>query len=154
MRFMGAKAARWTDEVHQWAGAWTVYTGLVHALLLHYDVRPMGWAQVLLPSFTGHQGLPVALGIYGLYAFTAVTVSGYLLGAIKGYLWRWIHWLAFPAWALALLHALMLGEHMQLWAQVMYGASAVVILGLSAVRFLPDKAGGRAPTEERPELAQ
>lgn len=36
-RWLGARATRLSDEVHQWAGAWTVYTGLVSALFLHFD---------------------------------------------------------------------------------------------------------------------
>lgn len=95
------------------------------------------------------------MGIYGLYAFTAVTISGYLLGAIKGYLWRWIHWLAFPAWALSLFHVLLLAHGMQAWAQVLYVGSGVVVLGLSAARFLIRKpANAAAAATQQPARAR
>lgn len=134
-RWFGRQAQWWLDETHAWAGAWTVHTALVHTLLLHYGGRPMSWASLLLPNFQGAHGLELALGIYGLYAFLAVTVTGYLVGAIKGYLWRWIHWLSFPAWLLALLHSVLLMHGFRPWQIALYGGSALLILLLASARF-------------------
>lgn len=147
-RWLGRTATWWMNEVHDWSGAWTVYVGLMHALLFHYGREAMSWASILLPNLSGHRGLALAVGIYGLYAFIAVTVSGYLLGAIKGYLWRWLHWLSFPAWLLSLIHVLMLVHGMRIWMLWLYGGSAVVVVGLTAARFL-----GRKPVR-RPTPAQ
>lgn len=149
--WLGNKQNWWLDEIHQWAGAWTVYTGLVHGLLLHYGGKSMSWTSILLPSVSGggERGIPLALGIYGLYAFVAVTASGYLLGTIKGYLWRWLHWLSFPAWALSLGHVLLLSHRLQTWAVIMYSTCGVVVVGLTLARYFVRRkpAGKAAPAE-------
>ncbi|HLN61223.1 MAG TPA: hypothetical protein VK464_06670 [Symbiobacteriaceae bacterium] len=137
-RWLSKGVTKVLDEVHQWAGAWTVYTGLIHALFLHFDPsRSMGWAELFLPFATHAHALPLAIGIYGFYAFVAVTVSGHLLGAIKGYLWRWLHWLSFPAWAFSWFHSVVLSHQLRApWAMALYYGSAVLIVGLELARFV------------------
>lgn len=128
------------DLVHQWAGNWTVYTCLTHAVLLAVGSEKLGWVHTLFPSFSGKPGWPVALGIYAFYGFLAVTIGGYLLGAIKGYLWRWTHWLAFPSWLLAFLHALLSSHKGEpAWVFPMHAIFAVAVLGLTIARFIPKR---------------
>jgi|GEM_PF-6498629 len=138
-RWLGKATGRLLDEIHQWAGAWTIYTTLIHALLFRYVEGGMSWINIFFPSLTGRHALPLSLGIYALYAFLAVLVGGYLAGAIKGYLWRWVHWLSFPAWAFAWLHVLLISHVRMPWQQVLYYGGGVLVLGLTAVRFLRRK---------------
>ncbi|HVI86317.1 MAG TPA: hypothetical protein VNA86_13450, partial [bacterium] len=74
-----------------------LFAAAVHALA---SVFPPQGVQLSQLAFLGPAGRPaVGLGVASLYATILVTVTFYARARVTAPLWRWVHALAYPAFA-------------------------------------------------------
>lgn len=84
----------------------------------------------------GAVGLGLGLGVAALYGLAAATVVVYLRPALAAPLWRGVHALAYPAFAVAAWHSLAIGANAWLPAvRQMYAVTAASAAGLGTVRL-------------------
>jgi len=125
-------------ELHQYSALLGLSFALFHALILIGD-HYIGYTlvKVLVPfSSTNYRPLSVGLGQIGLYLMMLVGLSVYVRKWIGKRIWRLIHFLSFGLFVLALIHGFSSGtDSSALWAQSLYGFSALSVLGLLAYRI-------------------
>ena len=114
----------------------------VHGLaFLYMQAQPWTLVQVLVPFNSGVK-LPQTLGILAFEGMLASAVVVGLRRWLSYYRWLWLHRLAYPAFALGVLHALlsaMANGHVGiLWL----GGIALLMpaVTMTALRFLPARA--------------
>jgi methionine sulfoxide reductase heme-binding subunit len=111
------------------------------ALLLDATAR-IGMLDVLLPFHATYGTLAIGLGALSLDLLAVVTVAAYLKQRMRGRLWQWIHRLAYVAFGLTFLHAVLSGTDFSdpAVSAITWGVAAA-LLTLMVARVL----GGRLP---------
>ena len=110
----------------------------VHLIGLLLDqtarIRPF---DLLLPFQAPYGALGVGLGTVSAELFALVTATAWLRRRMDGRLWRWLHRLAYPAFALAFVHALLAGtDFSDPLVSAVTWAVAAFLLALTAARLL------------------
>ena len=109
---------------------------------------PIGVADVFVPFLSPYRPLYVGLGALGLDLLLAVLITSGLRHRIGYASWRFVHWLAYLCWPIALLHGLGSGTDTQLpvvlFVEAVCTAAVLAALAwrLTTGRTLP--IGGRA----------
>ena len=109
---------------------------------------PIGVADVFVPFLSPYRPLYVGLGALGLDLLLAVLITSALRHRIGYASWRFVHWLAYLCWPIALLHGLGSGTDTQLtvvlFVEAVCTAAVLAALAwrLTTGRTLP--VGGRA----------
>lgn len=130
-------------------------TGLVllgiHLVLLVVDTyMPFGTLDVLVPLYASYRPIATMLGVLAMYAMVVITVSSWIRKRVPTNLWRSIHVMAVPAFALALLHGVFAGTDSTRGGMLaLYGGTGLFVLFLVLVRSLTY--GHRAPRPTPPE---
>jgi len=121
-------------DLHQYVSLLGLGLGCFHGLILlgdHY-MKP-DLLQIMVP-FANQNYKPgwVGLGQAAFYTWVLVLGSFYVRKWIGRRTWRWIHFLSYLTFALALIHGLMSGTDSQnLWVSALYwfaGGSLLVLL--------------------------
>ncbi len=154
---LGKKVARVTAiNVHQFlATAAFVLLGVHIGGLLLDQFVPFKPLDVLLPLHTAYHALPVAFGIVSMWAVVIVLFSSWLRKHISTKVWRALHLLAVPAFAMALVHGVFAGTDTvrpwMWWGYVATGSSVVFFMltraftvGLRPTRGAPPPRAARA----------
>ena len=103
----------------------------LHALVSMPGLQP-AW---LVAPFAPSPGM--AYGAAALDAFVVVTVAFYLRRRVGSPLWRWLHALAYPGFAFAAAHGLVIGANAWITGvQAMYAGTLVTVAALAALRGL------------------
>jgi sulfoxide reductase heme-binding subunit YedZ len=94
---------------------------------------PIGLKDAVIPFASPYRPIWLGLGTVAFDLLLALTVTSMLRGRIGLRTWRAVHWLAYAAWPVALVHSLGTGSDarvgwMQLLAAVCTGAVAVAVL--------------------------
>jgi DMSO/TMAO reductase YedYZ heme-binding membrane subunit len=98
---------------------------------------------VLVPGASTYRPIPVALGIFAMYAMVTVLVSSWTRRRYSSNLWRRLHMAAGPAFALALLHGVFAGaDATRRWMFLTYVITGSIVVFLLLLRGLQ---GGRKP---------
>ncbi|MFJ9620090.1 hypothetical protein [Streptomyces noursei] len=109
-----------------------------------------GATALAVPFTDGARPALIGCGTLAAYGFVAVAVSGAVRGAFTGRTsarcWWALHTIAYPAWALALLHGLKSGRAASGWAIAGYG----IALAGAAVRLSLRLRGPRRMTGSEP----
>ncbi len=122
--------------------AFVATTGLVllavHLGLLVVDAfMPFSVLDVLVPMRSTFRPLAITAGVIAMYAVVLLMVSSWLRGSINTRLWRTIHFIAVPAFILALLHGVFAGTDTERpWMVAMYATTGVITFFLVVVRGL------------------
>jgi len=88
---------------------WTPLAVLhVTSLVLDTTAR-VGWLDLVVPFRASYGTLAIALGTLSLDVLLVVTVTSFFKRRMRSDLWRWIHRLAYVAFALAFAHAVLGG---------------------------------------------
>ena len=138
-RAFGAKPRpNWLLDVHRFlGGAAVVFTG-AHLLSLVLDTFvTFGPIELLVPFASEYRPSAVAWGVVGFYLLAAVEITSLLRAHLSKRAWRATHFLSFPLFVVATVHALTAGtdnDTTALRAAVFAGAAAVA--ALTAVRTL------------------
>lgn len=127
-------------EFHRISGALALAFAAVHvaALLVDPVVRftPL---DVAVGFSSGYEPVGVGLGAAALWLLLAVLVSTAFSARVRYGAWRAIHLLAYPAWALALGHALLAGTDAGSGGGLAVAAGSAAVVAAAAVYRL----GGR-----------
>ena len=108
---------------------------------------PIGFLDVILPFHSPYRPLYVGLGALGFDLLVAVLITSGLRHRIGFASWRFVHWLAYLCWPIALVHALGTGSDTSLPVVIVTEAlCAAAVLGAVAWRIL---AGRQFPAARR-----
>jgi hypothetical protein len=127
-----------TLEMHQTLSWLGVGIGAFHGFLLLFDTYYHYVLTDLLIPFTGpYRPVPAGLGIIGLYLLWVTSASFSWRSWMGHSAWRLIHYLTFPAFALATAHGILSGtDSKEPSMQIMYLASILLILFLTSYRLM------------------
>ena len=121
---------------------WIPLAGLhVVSLLLDSTAR-VGWLDVVVPFHSSYGTLAIGVGALSLDVLVLVTAAAYLKRRMRKDVWLWVHRLAYVAFALIFLHAVLSGTDFSdpAVSAITWG-SAAALLTLAVARLL----GGRLP---------
>ncbi len=109
----------------------------------------LGPIAALIPFASPYRRLWLGLGVVSLDLGAALVVTS-LVRARLGYrTWRAVHWIAYAAWPMAMLHSIGTGtDTSALWMRLVYAACGAVVLGAVAWRVSIQR-----PSLERPAAA-
>ena len=109
---------------------------LLHvATILADSYADVGWVGALVPGASGYRTLPVALGTTAVYGFVAVAALGAARRRIArseqgSRVWRAVHLLAYPCWAVAVVHGVTAGTDAgRAWAIALTVACVTAVAG-------------------------
>lgn len=126
-----------TLAMHNLLGWLAVIATTVHALALLFDNYYLYTIANLVIPFTGpYRPGWVGIGIIGLYIMVITAASFSWRRWMGQQWWRRLHYTTYLAYGLATLHGLMAGTDSGDWGmQAMFGASALMILGMTSHRI-------------------
>jgi predicted ferric reductase len=145
----------WLLDLHRFlGGAAVVFTG-THLLSLFLDsFVTFGPAELFIPFASSYRPSAVAWGVVSVYLLVAVEVTSLLRKRLSKRAWRATHFLSFPLFVLASVHAITAGtdsDTPMLRAAVFGGAAAVA--ALSAVRVMQiEEPEVRSGTQRTPSV--
>ena len=100
-----------TVEVHRSVALLSiVFVGLHVATAIFDPFTSLGILAAVVPLASTYRPLPVALGVVSVDLLIAVIITSLLRERIGHRVWRAVHWLAYAAWPLAVLHGLTAGS--------------------------------------------
>ena len=130
-----------------WAGLFSLFGHILILLISHY--QPYTIVEIILPFASHYERLASAMGTIAFFIFLIVLfTSDLLISKMNRSTWNWIHLMVFPAWVLMLLHAIIMGtDSGTWWGEVVYGASAFIIISLFVARSMSrNSRSAKAPT--------
>ena len=136
-------------ELHQYTSLLGLAFALFHGLILMGDQYiHFSLSRVLVPfSNPEYRPIWVGLGQVAFYLMGVVALSFYVRRQIGRRLWRWIHYLSFATYLLALWHGVFSGtDSGAAWAHSLYWASGGLFLFLVTYRVLTSLVKSRPRT--------
>lgn len=133
----GSAALTWILETHRITStlALAFMLGHIWGLLIDPVIRFQPW-DVAVPLFSDYRPVQVALGILALWLTAAVLATTAFAARMPYRWWRLSHYLAFPAYALALLHGITAGtDSGDVRAVSLYAGTAAVLVGMLVWRL-------------------
>ena len=118
-------------SLHEYTTVLWIPLGALHvvALLLDHTARvtPL---DVLVPFLAPYGNLAIGLGTLSLDVLVLVTVTAWLKRRMNAPAWRWLHRLAYVAFGLAFLHAVLGGTDFSdpLVSAITWGAAAALLV--------------------------
>ncbi|HWX09086.1 MAG TPA: hypothetical protein VNY33_03830 [Gaiellaceae bacterium] len=97
---------------------------------------PIGVKDVFVPFFSAYRPIWLGLGALAFDLLLALTITSLLRARIGFRRWKLLHWLAYAAWPVALVHALGTGSDAQVgWMQIVAVASTLAVVVAVFVRL-------------------
>ena len=131
-------------DLHQYVSLLGIGFAGVHVLTLLGDTY-IGYnlTQLLIPfASTSYAPFWVGIGQVALYLLIPVTLSFYVRKRLGTRGWRTIHGLSYALYGLTLLHSVFSGSDSgSMWATLLYGFTAVSLVGLTVYRILLARGG-------------
>ena len=132
-----------TQYVHRTAAVLGLALIVVHVGTLVLDSKAkIGLAGALIPFAAHYRPNAVALGSIAMYALLLVTALGVARGRIASSrlgpaTWRVLHAMAYPVWAIAVLHGLLAGtDRGQGWVVMLTIGCVLAVILATAFRFV------------------
>jgi methionine sulfoxide reductase heme-binding subunit len=125
-------------SLHEFTVVLWIPLGLLHVLSLLLDpTARIGPLDLLIPFRVPYGTLAIGLGTVSLELFVLVAVTGWLRRRMNATAWQWIHRLAYFAFGLVFVHALLGGTDFSdpLVSAITWSTAAVLAL-LSLARLL------------------
>ncbi|HMC53515.1 MAG TPA: ferric reductase-like transmembrane domain-containing protein [Acidimicrobiales bacterium] len=127
----------WILDLHRFLGVSALAFTAIHVVTVVLDTYVhFGLVEVLVPFTGAWHPAAVAWGIASLYLLVAIELTSLLRARLPARLWRGTHYLSFPLFGLASIHALSAGTDRHTFAMrlaVLAAVAAVVVL--TAVRL-------------------
>jgi DMSO/TMAO reductase YedYZ heme-binding membrane subunit len=134
----------WLLDLHRFLGGLAVvFTGIHVGGLVLDSYTHFGPVQVLMPFTSDYRASAVAWGIIGAYLLLAVEITSLMRTRLSKQVWRRVHLLSFPLFALSTVHGLLAGtdasNHVLRWAMLLAtaGVVALTVLRIDQVTALP-----------------
>ncbi len=133
-----ATVARWqapgwprflTVELHRSIALVSVVFVAIHVVTAILDpFTSLGVLAAVVPLASSYRPLAVALGVISIDLLGAVIITSLVRERIGHRLWRSVHWLAWAAWPMAILHSLTAGsDAFAPWMLATTGACCVAV---------------------------
>jgi sulfoxide reductase heme-binding subunit YedZ len=125
-------------SLHEYATVLWIPLAALHvgSLLLDATAR-IGWVDVIVPFHSTYGTFGIGLGVLSLDVLVLVTVTAFLKRRMNKELWSWLHRLAYVAFALIFVHALLTGTDFSDPAvSAITWATAAMLAALGAARGL------------------
>jgi methionine sulfoxide reductase heme-binding subunit len=125
-------------SLHEYTTVLWIPLAVLHlvALLLDKTSR-IGLTDIVVPFHSSYGTLGIGLGALAVDLLVVVTVTSYLKRYIRSDIWKWLHRLAYAAFALTFLHAVLSGTDFSDPAvSAITWATAAALLALGLVRAL------------------
>jgi DMSO/TMAO reductase YedYZ heme-binding membrane subunit len=101
----------WMLDWHRFVGALAVVFTGVHMVSLFADSHiDFGLDELVIPFVSEWRPVALGFGVLALYLALAIEITSLLRRRLSLTLWRRIHYLSVPSFALATVHLLMAGE--------------------------------------------
>jgi DMSO/TMAO reductase YedYZ heme-binding membrane subunit len=148
---LARKIARpnWMLDLHRFlGGAAVVFTGIHVASIMLDSYVHFGWAEVLVPLASSWHPVAVAWGIVGFYCLLAVEITSLLRKKLSKRLWRAVHFLSFPLFASATVHAMTAGtdrSNLVVLTAVLVCTTLVLLLTFVRDNRVPEDKPARIP---------
>ncbi|HET7338099.1 MAG TPA: hypothetical protein VFK22_01010 [Candidatus Dormibacteraeota bacterium] len=130
-------------SLHEYTIVLWIPLALIHvgSLLLDSTAR-IAWLDVFVPFHSSYGSLGIGLGALSLDVLLLVGVTAYFKRHMRKDVWLWIHRLAYGAFALVFLHAVLSGTDFSdpVVSAITWGSAAALVT-LAVARML----GGRLP---------
>jgi sulfoxide reductase heme-binding subunit YedZ len=144
-------AARWPrfaiDTVHRDISLLVLVVIVVHVITSVLDgFAPIALTDAVIPFTTAYRPLWMGLGALGFDVLIAVAVTSIVRRRIGYRTWRWVHWLAYASWPVAVLHGLGTGSDTKMaWMLALTLACVAAVAAAILVRIAraQDEAAGR-----------
>ncbi len=110
----------------------------VHILTAVVDpYTALGPLAALVPFSVGYRRLWLGLGAVALDLLLAIVLTSLLRARVGRRAWRAVHWLAYAAWPVALLHGVGTGSDSgAIWMQLLDAGSIFVVVAAAAWRLV------------------
>ncbi len=111
-----AKAARpsWLLDLHRFFGGLSVVFTAIHLIGLWADSYVVfAWSQLFVPMASEWKPGAVAFGIVAMYLLVAVEATSLLMKHLPRRIWRAVHHLSLPLYAMATYHSILAGTDHQ-----------------------------------------
>ncbi|RAP74130.1 ferric reductase-like transmembrane domain-containing protein [Paenibacillus montanisoli] len=143
--FWWKSAKRSVYRVHSFLTIAGTAIGLLHGATTVIDTySPYSWRDLLIPFSAAHAPILSGLGTLCGYGMLIVILTTDLRNKLKRPLWLLFHLLSYPIYATAFVHGFFLGTDSELpIIRMLYALSALLILGLTAVRATKRSAGAK-----------
>ena len=107
--------APWLLDVHRFLGGLAVLFTIVHFVSLAFDpwmTSEYGYelTHALVPFASEWKPVPLAWGVVAFWLLLAVELTSLVRNRIPQDLWRWVHLLSYPLYAMATVHLLTAGS--------------------------------------------
>jgi hypothetical protein len=138
----GARSARWprfaVGAAHRNLTLLSLAFVVLHVVTTVADAyAPIGLQDAIIPFASPYRPLWLGLGAVAFDLLLALVVTSYLRHRIGFALWRGLHWLAYAAWPVALVHSLGTGSDARAsWLAVTAAACVAVVATAAAGRAL------------------
>ena len=118
---------------------------VLHVLTTVLDgYTPIGLKDAVIPFVSSYRPVWLGLGAVAFDLLLALVATSLLRSRIGYRAWRYLHWLAYASWPVALVHALGTGSDARLgWMQIVGVACVATVVAAALARFalqggLPD----------------
>ena len=140
-----------TAELHRSVALLSiVFVGLHVVTAILDPFTSLGFVAAVVPLASSYRPAAVALGVISVDLLIAVIITSLLRERIGHRAWRAVHWLAYAAWPLAVLHSLTAGsDAFAPWMLTIVGGCCLAVAASLAWRLT---AGG-SPRDSLPEVA-
>ncbi len=146
-----AAAPRWprfaVDTVHRDISLLVLAVLLVHIVTSVLDsFAPIKLTDAIIPLASSYRPLWMGLGALAFDLLIALALTSMLRRRIGYRTWRWVHWLAYVSWPVAVLHGLGTGSDVKsLWLLALTVACVVAVLAavLARVAKTENESDGR-----------
>ena len=97
-------------SLHEYTTALWIPLAILHVIALLVDATArVGWLDVFVPFHAGYGTVGIGLGALAVDVLMIVTVAAWFRRRMNSRLWIWVHRLAYLAFALVFVHALLTG---------------------------------------------
>jgi predicted ferric reductase len=126
------------DGVHRTASLLAVVFLVVHIITAVLDsFAPISLVNAVIPFTGAYRPLWLGLGAAAFDLLLAVTITSLVRRRIGLGIWRGVHWLAYLAWPVAVLHGFGTGSDVnKTWLLVVNAICIVAVLGAVVVRVM------------------
>lgn len=120
-----------TAELHRRIALLSIIFLALHIVTAIVDpFTSLGVIAAIVPLASSYRPVAVALGVISVDLTIAVIVTSLLRERIGHRLWRAVHWLAYAAWPLAVLHSLTAGsDAFAPWMLALTGLCVLAVVG-------------------------
>jgi len=126
-----------TVELHRSIALVSVIFVAIHVVTAVLDpFTSLGIFAALIPLASSYRPVDVAFGVISVYLVLAVLLTSLIRDRLSQRTWRAVHWLAYAAWPMAVLHSLTAGsDAFAPWMLAIVAACCAAVGGALAWRW-------------------